>query len=346
MNSNIHHPATLFGARLSAAILVAVISLASPTGLLWAGGVYKSVDAQGHVVYSDQPDMSVPQTQVDIAGGNSYADVDMRTEEAPPPLQDSDQPVCPVDGYLWTPGFWAWSAAGYYWVAGEWVEPPRVGVLWTPGYWEYADDVYLFHLGYWAPEVGYYGGIDYGFGYFGVGYAGGRWVGNSFAYNRNVSNIGTRPYRNIYSEASNYNGAHNRVSYNGGPGGVLMAATAQQRVRMAESHIPPTLMQRQQLAQAARIPTPVPQVSNRMREVEANSNRLPMSNGANSASNTAPRAPLRSVAAPPAYVQRGYVPPPQNQTPPARTNVTQPRAPTAKSSTTARASVSRAVLTR
>ena len=36
---------------------------------------------------------------------------------------------------MWTPGYWAWGAAGDYWVPGVWVRPPMVGVLWTPGYW-------------------------------------------------------------------------------------------------------------------------------------------------------------------------------------------------------------------
>ena len=60
----------------------------------------------------------------------------MQASEPPPPLPDYEQPPCPADGYLWTPGYWAWGGGGgYYWVPGTWVQPPRVGVLWTPGYW-------------------------------------------------------------------------------------------------------------------------------------------------------------------------------------------------------------------
>ena len=65
------------------------------------------------------------------------------------------------------------------------MQPPRVGVLWTPGYWGFVGGVYAFHVGYWGPHIGFYGGVNYGFGYVGVGFAGGRWVGNSFAYNTN-----------------------------------------------------------------------------------------------------------------------------------------------------------------
>jgi hypothetical protein len=228
--------------------IVAAAALVSPFGSLIAGGVYKSVDAQGHVVYSDQPDMSVPQTQVDLQGVNSYSDLEVQSNEIPPSLPDGIQPPCPEDGYIWTPGFWAWNSGSYYWVFGDWVAPPRIGLLWTPGYWEYVQNVYVFHVGYWASEVGYYGGIDYGFGYFGVGYSGGRWVGNAFAYNRAVSNLGGRPFRSVYSEAIR-SGSHSRLSFNG-PGGTPAIPTAQERARIAEAHLSPTLQQRHDLVEA------------------------------------------------------------------------------------------------
>src|SRR5580700_7132955 len=51
---------------------------------------------------------------------------------APPAIPVYVQPPCPVEGYLWTPGYWAYGDTGYYWVPGVWVAPPRVGLLWTP----------------------------------------------------------------------------------------------------------------------------------------------------------------------------------------------------------------------
>ena len=57
------------------------------------------------------------------------------------------QPPCPVEGYLWTPGYWGWRTEGYYWVPGVWVAPPRVGVFWTPGYWGFAGGFYGWHAG-------------------------------------------------------------------------------------------------------------------------------------------------------------------------------------------------------
>ncbi len=108
----------------------------------------------------------------------------------PPALPVYTQPPCPAEGYLWTPGYWGWRTEGYYWVPGVWVMPPRVGVFWTPGYWGFAGGLYGWHAGYWGPHVGFYGGINYGFGYGGVGFVGGRWGGGRFVYNTAVMNVG------------------------------------------------------------------------------------------------------------------------------------------------------------
>ena len=111
-----------------------------------------------------------------------------------------------------------WGGGSYYWVSGAWVPPPRVGVLWTPGYWAFVGGAYVFHPGYWGPHIGYYGGINYGYGYSGVGFAGGRWVGNSFTYNRTVSNVDTSVIHSTYNEAVANNVTLYKPSYNGGPG--------------------------------------------------------------------------------------------------------------------------------
>jgi hypothetical protein len=264
MYTNSRRPSRTADTRWRSTLIVAIASLAFPTVVLRAGEVYKFVDAQGHVVYSDQAqgDTSAAQQSVGTAVSNPSADVE--ASEAPPALPSYEQPPCPEEGYLWTPGYWAWSAAGYYWMPGVWVQPPRVGVLWTPGYWGYVGAVYVFRPGYWAPHIGYYGGINYGFGYFGVGFAGGRWVGNSFAYNRTVSNVDERAFHNTYNEA--VHSTLNRVSYNGGPGGTTFAPTAQERAFAAESRIPPTQVQRQNMVQAARIPALMPHTSVRVNQ--------------------------------------------------------------------------------
>jgi len=181
-------------------------------------------------------------------------DTDMSAADAPPPLLNYEQSPCPEDGYLWTPGYWGWSGAGYYWVPGAWVQPPRVGVLWTPGYWAFVGAVYVFRSGYWGPHIGYYGGINYGYGYVGSGFVGGRWVGNSFAYNRSFSNVNASVIHNVYGEAVVNNAIVNKVSYNGGPGGNTAVPTAEERAAAAESHMPATPRQRQIAQQSAENP--------------------------------------------------------------------------------------------
>ena len=138
--------------------------------------------------------------------------------EAPPPLPDYEQPPCPAEGYIWTPGVWRWGPEGYFWVPGTWVAPPQPGLLWTPGYWGLVGAVYVFHAGHWGPHVGYYGGINYGAGYTGEGYHGGRWVNNRFQYNTSVTNVNVVNVHNTYNETvvNNLTVNHSRASYAAG----------------------------------------------------------------------------------------------------------------------------------
>jgi hypothetical protein len=173
----------------------------------------------------------------------------VQADVAPPPLPIYEQPPCPVAGWIWTPGYWAWAPAGYYWVPGTWVAPPRIGVLWTPGYWGFVNGAYIWHAGYWGPHVGFYGGVHYGYGYNGVGYAGGRWVGRKFAYNRSVTNVNVTVVHNTYNETVINNVNLTRVSYNGGAG-IRAEPTAEERFAQREQHVQPTAMQRQHVEQA------------------------------------------------------------------------------------------------
>ena len=153
----------------------------------------------------------------------------------PPALPVYAQPICPGPGYLWTPGYWAWSDVnGYYWVPGTWVIAP-VGMLWTPGYWGFAGGFYGWHPGYWGPHVGFYGGINYGFGYGGVGFAGGEWRGGAFFYNRAVMNVNVINVRNVYNRTVIVNDTH--VAFNG-PGGIEARPTPQEEAYAREPHTP------------------------------------------------------------------------------------------------------------
>ena len=171
----------------------------------------------------------------------------------PPALPVYVQPVCPAPGYIWTPGYWAYGPDGYYWVPGTWVMAPTPGLLWTPGYWGWFGGAYVWHVGYWGPHVGFYGGINYGFGYGGVGFVGGEWRGGAFHYNTAVTNVNTTVIHNTYVNKTviNNNTTVNRVSYNGGTGGVTAQPTAAEQAVARENHVAPTSLQAQH-EQAAR----------------------------------------------------------------------------------------------
>ncbi|MGB6401294.1 MAG: hypothetical protein WBF26_00485, partial [Candidatus Sulfotelmatobacter sp.] len=168
----------------------------------------------------------------------------------PPALPVYEQPICPSAGYLWTPGYWAWSDdAGYYWVPGTWVQPPTVGLLWTPGYWGWNDGVYAWNAGYWGPQIGFYGGINYGFGYGGVGFVGGEWRGGAFFYNTAVMHVNTTQITNVYVNRTVIVNNESHVAFNGGEGGVAARPTAQEEAYSREKHTPPVAAQvRQQHA--------------------------------------------------------------------------------------------------
>jgi len=167
---------------------------------------------------------------------------------APPELPVYEQPVCPGDGYIWTPGYWAWDPefGDYYWVPGTWVLAPEPGYLWTPAYWGWSGSAFVFYPGYWGPRVGFYGGINYGFGYFGHGYEGGRWEGGHFYYNRTVNNINVTNIHNVYSTTV-VNRNETRVSFNGGKGGINARPTSEEQAAARERHVGAVATQQQQI---------------------------------------------------------------------------------------------------
>ncbi len=169
----------------------------------------------------------------------------------PPALPVYVQPVCPEPDFIWIPGYWSYGPDGYFWVPGTWVEPPEVGLLWTPGYWAWADDGYAWHDGYWGPEVGFYGGINYGFGYTGVGFFGGYWQGREFFYNRAVTNVNVTVVHNTYNTTVVNNTTLTRVSFNGGPGGTPAKPTSREISAVHQRHFSMTPQQSQHLQAAS-----------------------------------------------------------------------------------------------
>ena len=110
------------------------------------------------------------------------------------------QPLCPQSGYLWMLGYRAYGEEGYFWVPGTWAEPPEAGLLGTPGYWGWSDNAFAWNEGYWGPTIGFYGGVNYGYGYGGVGYGGGYWNNGAFDYNTTVNNVDVTNIHNVYSK--------------------------------------------------------------------------------------------------------------------------------------------------
>jgi hypothetical protein len=186
-----------------------------------------------------------------LVSATSFAGVFVSVRIGPPALPVYTQPICPGPGYAWTPGYWAWGPDGYYWVPGTWVVAP-VGLLWTPGYWAFGDGAYLWHEGYWGPTVGFYGGINYGFGYTGVGFGGGYWRGRNFYYNRAVTNVNVTVVRNVYTKTVVRNVTVNRVSFNGGNGGINARPTVAEERAARERHEPAVAMQQEHERAAAK----------------------------------------------------------------------------------------------
>jgi hypothetical protein len=175
-----------------------------------------------------------------LFGSHAFAGIQFSVNVAPPPIAVFDQPACPGDGYIWTPGYYQYGDYGYYWVPGHWVMPPSVGVLWTPGYWGFGGGRYLWHEGYWGSTVGFYGGVNYGNGYFGAGFNGGRWEGNVFRHNTVITNVDRVNVHNTYVDRTvvrNVTGPNHAFN---GKGGVEARPSREEEAAAHAPHQGPT----------------------------------------------------------------------------------------------------------
>ena len=59
-------------------------------------------------------------------------------------------PPAPHYGYLWRPGYYAWTGVTYVWVPGAWVAPPYRGAVWVPGRWTRQPRGWFWVSGYWG----------------------------------------------------------------------------------------------------------------------------------------------------------------------------------------------------
>ena len=216
------------------------------TPTLWANSS-KGISMRIRLVRSFVPALALAMLPVASFAGVS---VGVSITLAPPALPVYVQPAPPAADYIWTPGYWAWGDDDYYWVPGTWVLAPTPGYLWTPGYWGWESGVYLWHGGYWGPHVGFYGGVNYGFGYGGVGFQGGYWRGGHVVYNRSVTNVTNINVTNVYNKTVVVHNV-NHVSFNGGAGGISARPTAREEAASHDRHLEFTAMQRQHAEMAA-----------------------------------------------------------------------------------------------
>jgi len=87
---------------------------------------------------------------------------------------------------------WTGQVDDYYWVPGNGVRASAPRTCCGPLILELGVEGRYGFTRYWAREVGFYGGIDYGDGYNGQGYLGGRWENAPFftiARFNNIENV-------------------------------------------------------------------------------------------------------------------------------------------------------------
>jgi hypothetical protein len=92
--------------------------------------------------------------------------------------------------------------------------------------------------------------VNYGFGYGGVGFFGGRWDGGHFAYNTAVFNVGGGIHNTYVDRTVIVNNNFNHASFNG-PGGVNRQPSPQEQQWSHENHVAPTAMQQSHFQAAA-----------------------------------------------------------------------------------------------
>jgi hypothetical protein len=195
-------------------------------GVTVNGKPTSGVDASWGIALNTLPGSNAERDAKNTANPDSSSSGTVSSAATPPPLPEEDQPALSEDGALWTPGYWYWRDQGYFWIPGAWLRPPQVGVLWTPAYWGFTGTVFVFHPGHWGSIVGFYGGVNYGYGYFGNGYTGGHWIGNSFAYNSAVNHLNPAVAHHTYAESVPNHGSRSVLSYTGGPPGGAGTRTA------------------------------------------------------------------------------------------------------------------------
>lgn len=79
--------------------------------------------------------------------GIGHAGVNVDIDIAPPAPREEVVPA-PRPGFIWAPGYWAWSGHEHTWTAGRW-ERERSGQHWVPERWEQHGNKWHFEKGHW-----------------------------------------------------------------------------------------------------------------------------------------------------------------------------------------------------
>jgi hypothetical protein len=87
------------------------------------------------------------------AAAPAFAQVSFNIVIAPPELRYEAVPVI-APGYVWAPGYWAWSGDRHIWIRGRTIVQ-RVGYRWEPDRWEQRDHTYYRQPGRWERDAGY-----------------------------------------------------------------------------------------------------------------------------------------------------------------------------------------------
>ena len=83
----------------------------------------------------------------------AYAQISFNINIAPPAPQYEVVPNL-APGYVWAPGYWAWTGERHVWVRGRTIVQ-RDGYRWSPDRWEQRDQGYYRSAGHWESDRGY-----------------------------------------------------------------------------------------------------------------------------------------------------------------------------------------------
>jgi len=87
------------------------------------------------------------------AAAPAFAQISFNIVIAPPELRYEAVPVI-APGYVWAPGYWAWSGDRHIWVRGRTIVH-RVGYRWEPDRWDQRNGAYYRHPGRWERDADY-----------------------------------------------------------------------------------------------------------------------------------------------------------------------------------------------